>query len=103
MRYDIMSNDDSCRVKQENRRGAPGGRGNLHTNFTNRVGSTANSKYGGGCVMSVDSMSQASSARRRGGAPAKVIYNKFFKDKGFLPPLMTGNAPVTERNRNSRS
>ena len=39
-------------------------------------------------VLSLDSMSQASSTRRTG--KVKVIYNKFFKQKGFLPPLAAG-------------
>ena len=55
---------------------------------------------GGGGILSVDSISQASSARTKG--PAKVIYNKFFKDKGFLPPLMSATSNTARGKINSR-
>ncbi len=55
-------------------------------NFKKGQTSKAGTKYASN-FHSIDSMSQASSTRPKQGG-AKVIYNKFFKEKGFLPPLM---------------
>ena len=49
-------------------------------------------------MISTDSVSQASSCSRvRAVAPAKVIYNKFFKDKGFFPPVKSANHNTEEK------
>ena len=46
-------------------------------------------------------MSQASSTRRTG--KVKVIYNKFFKKKGFFPPLAGQTKDYQTHNQVSRS